>query len=415
MRLLHSTTWKFEEFLDSFIPPYAILSHRWSSDEVSYQQLQLAIKDNNIETSLIHGEGLYKIENCRKQAARDGIHWIWVDTCCINKESSAELSEAINSMFRWYQHAKICYIYLSDVDCGSFDAFKDDATTSNTHWKAILKDFRKSKWFTRGWTLQELLAPSKAVFYDKTWRLIARRGYLVETISEITGIDLVSLSGGKQKLLSACVAKKMSWIAHRETSRQEDIAYCMLGLLDVNMPLLYGEGSRAFMRLQLEVISKKNDESIFAWNLGKVPSFRHDRDPPRDDEGMLAPHPSCFAGSNRVEEAHALDRLPYAMTNQGLQFRIMTSPTDLALSDTTSEFNLTLNCSVLQSQPAVSYYMADEYQQEPIVITLQRVLGSSQRWRRRRCGFGEAKQPLRHGSGSDDQVLRVLYILQPGL
>jgi len=171
----------------------------------------------------------------------------WIDTCCIDKTSSAELSEAINSMFSWYQKSQVCYAYLSDV-----------SSSANDHYKAK-SEFRRSNWFTRGWTLQELLAPKFVEFYDQNWVEIGTRAAMQKLLHEITGIRTFDDIG------SANVAEKMSWASRRVTTRIEDQAYCLMGLFGVNMPLLYGEGAKAFLRLQLEIWNMTNDESIFAW------------------------------------------------------------------------------------------------------------------------------------------------------
>lgn len=171
--------------------------------------------------------------------------------CCIDKTSSAELSEAINSMFSWYQNAAVCYAYLSDVP-------------KSTDVSAAESSFSKSRWFTRGWTLQELIAPCNLVFFSMDWHTLGTKIELSSRISSITGIERKFLSGKSLELASA--AKIMSWAALRKTSRVEDIAYCLLGLFDINMPLIYGEGKKAFRRLQEEIMtSRSEDHSLFAW------------------------------------------------------------------------------------------------------------------------------------------------------
>lgn len=144
MRLLNTSTLKLEDFFDD-IPNYAILSHRWEHEEVSYHDFQ---------ADCIDLAGYSKIVGCCKQPGLDGFDYAWIDSCCIDKSSSAELSEAINSMFLWYSDSQTCYAYLSDVP-----SFADDHSAENSA-------FRTSKWFGRGWTLQELLAPEIVVFYD---------------------------------------------------------------------------------------------------------------------------------------------------------------------------------------------------------------------------------------------------------
>lgn len=147
MRLVNVKTLKLEKFLDDKVPPYAILSHTWKDDE------ELSFRD--IEEGKINkpGIGSVKLQRCCKQAERDGLGYTWIDTCCIDKTDSVELGEAINSMFRWYRKAFICYAYLSDVP-------------GDDNPRNLGSEFRKSRWFKRGWTLQELLAPQSLHFYS---------------------------------------------------------------------------------------------------------------------------------------------------------------------------------------------------------------------------------------------------------
>ena len=222
-------------------PPYAILSHTWERGEVSFDDLPRE------HAKQMQGYG--KITNCCALALSDGFEYVWIDTCCIDKRSSAELSEAINSMYAWYQNAQKCYVFLADVPTGE-DCCEEDST------------FRKSRWFTRGWTLQELLAPSTVEFYGQDWHEIGTRFVLKDVLTEITGIDHDILLDGKFE--TASIAKKMSWASKRTTTRVEDIAYCLLGIFGVNMPTLYGEGRHAFTRLQHVIIQTSNDHSIFA-------------------------------------------------------------------------------------------------------------------------------------------------------
>jgi hypothetical protein len=243
MRLLNTSTLKVEEFTGNDIPGYAILSHRWEDEEMTLQDLRDG-KAGKIA-------GYSKVTGCCKQAASDGWKWVWIDSCCIDKSSSSELSESINSMFKWYQNVKVCYVYLSDV------------LSLGDRWREgynVPSHFRGSKWFTRGWTLQELLAPSIVIFFDKHWVDIGTRESPKSELSSITGILLQDSTRFKD----VCVARKMSWASQRETTRIEDLAYCLMGLLGINMPTLYGEGNNAFLRLQLEILSSTDDESIFS-------------------------------------------------------------------------------------------------------------------------------------------------------
>jgi hypothetical protein len=240
MRLLNVNTLVLKEFIDSDRPPYVILSHTWGAEEVSLQMLHTA----KVKTLA----GYEKIRNFCCQGAANGFEWGWVDTCCIDKTSSAELSEAINSMYKWYQEADVCYAYIADVH-------------SNT-WQPYLTDerFTKSRWFTRGWTLQELLAPSSDVFYLSDWTEYGTKTTLKEAISKFTRIHQKAL---RRQIEGSCVLEKMSWVARRQTTRIEDMSYCLLGIFRVNMPLVFGEGERAFMGLQEEIIKKEVDLSIF--------------------------------------------------------------------------------------------------------------------------------------------------------
>jgi len=184
-----------------------------------------------------HKPGYFKIEQCAKQAALDGLEYFWVDTCCIDKSSSAELSEAINSIYRWYKNVEICYVYMFDISAD--DPPHPDYPTVST--------FEKSDWFSRGWTLQELIAPLKMAFYSKEWRQIGTKDGLTKYLKHITGTDAQALEGADPGIFS--IASRMSWAAKRKTTRTEDIAYSLLGIFDVNMPLLYGEGEKSFIRL----------------------------------------------------------------------------------------------------------------------------------------------------------------------
>ncbi|KAF2993357.1 hypothetical protein E8E13_001411 [Curvularia kusanoi] len=236
MWLLNTHTFKLEEFY-SDVPSYAILSHRWQQDEeVSFGGLEGPHPYSN-------RAGYKKIKDFCAEAQRRRLAYVWVDTCCIDKKSSAELSEAINSMYTYYNQAKICYVYLYDVDS--------------------MKDFRQSSWFTRGWTLQELLAPPKLHFFNHVWKPISSRRKLASKIGGTTGIPVSALQ--HLDLAGYCVAEKFSWSAYRQTTREEDRAYCLLGLFQINMPLLYGEGARAFHRLQEEIMKTSTDMSIFMW------------------------------------------------------------------------------------------------------------------------------------------------------
>ncbi|KAG9230124.1 heterokaryon incompatibility protein-domain-containing protein [Amylocarpus encephaloides] len=232
------------EFFEDNIPPYAILSHTWGVDgeEVTFKELIDRTGKNKV--------GYNKIRFCEKQAKSDGLQYFWVDTCCIDKSSSAELTEAINSMFRWYREAAKCYVYLSDV------SIHNDNESDHFHQS----DFQKSRWFTRGWTLQELIAPVSLEFFSLEGKRIGDKRSTEQQIHQITGIPFQALRGNP--LSNFTIAERFSWAAKRDTKRKEDRAYCLLGLFDISMPLIYGEGEKSFTRLRDEIEKNSGGKSF---------------------------------------------------------------------------------------------------------------------------------------------------------
>ncbi|OCK73943.1 HET-domain-containing protein [Lepidopterella palustris CBS 459.81] len=312
MWLLNVDDQRLYEFYGEDIPPYAILSHTWGNQEVSFADINKLYRaedkmwsqiretgcanSNFTQSNLQHvgsnahlpppspnfeaqwvemnkPGGLDKIRKTCRRAKADGHQYVWIDTCCIDKSSSAELSEAINSMFSWYQNSKVCYAYLEDVEASSFE----DSLPS-------------SRWFTRGWTLQELIAPEFVVFVDKYFDEFGTKQSMASTISEITGIHKEVLQSKHPVQMS--IAQRMSWAAKRQTTRIEDQAYCLLGIFDVHMPLLYGEGENAFRRLQEEIIKVSNDQSILAW--------QHESLGVNDLATCLAKSPRDFAQAGNI-------------------------------------------------------------------------------------------------------------------
>ncbi|KAK0278418.1 hypothetical protein LTR35_009157 [Friedmanniomyces endolithicus] len=248
MRLLHQEPGGLlvtNEWLTNF-PKYAVLSHTWLSDKE-----EIKLDDVTNGTAEQKPAGYSKIQFCGKRAAIDGYKYFWVDTCCIDKTSSAELQEAITAMFRWYRNAGKCYAYLSDVSVAGEDV---DLLGSSRPWEGA---FRRSRWFTRGWTLQELLAPAAVEFYSAEGIFLGDKISLKHIVHEITGIPLTALEGDDLSRFSA--SERLSWAKHRRTTRVEDQAYCLLGVLEIHMPLLYGEDEYAMVRLQQEV-QKKHGE-----------------------------------------------------------------------------------------------------------------------------------------------------------
>ncbi|KAI0440518.1 HET-domain-containing protein [Xylaria telfairii] len=268
MRLLHTESLRLRYFMTGQIPDYVILSHLWGDEEILFQDFtrQGAVDpDSRVKEK----RGFSKVEGACKLAARDGYEWIWIDTCCIDKSSSAELQEALNSMWRYYAQSNICYVFMIDIP---------DARAG---WGA---QYRRSKWFTRGWTLQELIAPTSVEFYARDWTAIGTKSERYEEISEITKIDADILTH-TEPISMFSAAEKLSWAAHREVTREEDETYCLLGMFGVNLPMLYGEGKRqAFVRLQEAIYSSTRDESLFLFS----------RSPYKSRHPLLADSPSCF-------------------------------------------------------------------------------------------------------------------------
>ncbi|KAH9904225.1 heterokaryon incompatibility protein-domain-containing protein [Xylariomycetidae sp. FL2044] len=228
------------------IPPYAILSHTWGNDddEVTFRDLS----DTTTSGAALK-PGHRKIQFCVNQAARNSLRYFWVDTCCIDKSSSAELTEALNSMFRWYQNASKCYVLLSDVSSHNAVSGLEDSSA------ALPPNFQQSRWFTRGWTLQELLAPRYVDFFSLEGHCLGNKASLRQPIHQITGIPITALQG--LALTEFTLHDRKAWAANRRTKREEDMAYCLLGIFYVYLPPIYGEGKEhAFARLEEQVAKR---------------------------------------------------------------------------------------------------------------------------------------------------------------
>lgn len=231
----------FTNFLDRNVPNFAILSHTWRGDqEPTYQDV---INSKTPGFAADNSPSFDKLYFCGEQAKTDRLQYFWADTCCIDKSSSAELSEAINSMFRWYRSSSKCYVLLSDVSTHLEN--DDDSTIRDSQ-------LRRSRWFTRGWTLQELLAPPNVEFFSREGHLLGSKKSLEKLLSEITGIPVSALRGTHPTFFT--IGDRMSWAAGRQTTREEDAVYSLLGLFDVHLPAIYGEGqAHAMRRLQSEI------------------------------------------------------------------------------------------------------------------------------------------------------------------
>ncbi|KAG8823151.1 hypothetical protein FRC17_009392 [Serendipita sp. 399] len=277
---------------------YSILSHRWSDREVLFHHFQMLHEQSVGSQDL--PETTEKIEILRKYASSDSpsepdLHklinfldvsthkqcsYAWVDTVCINKESSTELEESIRSMYAWYRDSHICIVHLSETSRHS--------------------DLGRDPWFTRGWTLQELLAPRRVAFYSKDWEQITRSDctkravkganqveeesekFMWSEVARITGIEIEDLHNFKPGLYD--IRKRMTWASSRKTTRIEDMAYCLVGIFDVDLSVAYGEKEKAFYRLQVEILQNCDDMSLFDWQ-GQASIH----------SSMLAVSPACFA------------------------------------------------------------------------------------------------------------------------
>ncbi|RWA08193.1 hypothetical protein EKO27_g6918 [Xylaria grammica] len=236
MRLVHTPSFKLVEF-NKDLPPYAILSHTWRDKEATIEDFNAFTARLPRRRNMIDYEEAFEICQGKYQrfdkilgacglAQKQGLKYVWIDTCCIDKSKSAELDESINSMFLWYERSHICYAYLED--------FKLTGGVLNR------EAFGLCRWFKRAWTLQELLAPKFVFFYDQSWNPLGEKTSLGSILSDITGIETSFLTE-TTSIYTASVAKRMSWAAAREATREEDRAYSLLGIFGVNMSLIYGE------------------------------------------------------------------------------------------------------------------------------------------------------------------------------
>ncbi|KAK4499335.1 hypothetical protein PRZ48_009848 [Zasmidium cellare] len=327
-RLLNTTTLTFEAPPDLASQakslekdserPYAILSHRWavnSDHEIRFEEIGTGYAR--------YKPGFSKVEGAARKAREYGFDWIWIDTCCIDKRNNNELAEAINSMFRWYRDAACCFAYLQDVGPGSNKTLCD------------------SEWFTRGWTLQELIAPKAMEFFDCEWTHLGSKTQLASDISQRTGIHIDVLLDSKnsedsknskdcndsmdhekpmnRKIDNYSIAQKMTWIAGRQTSKDEDMAYCLLGIFDINMAPIYGEQKKALIRLQEELIRTSDDHTIFAWSM----------DPSAETKlsGLLALSHEHFKHCSGLRLLNRREgRMPFSITNRGLSIELEITP-----------------------------------------------------------------------------------------
>ncbi|KAI0353269.1 hypothetical protein OH77DRAFT_1522729 [Trametes cingulata] len=425
MRLLDTLTGLFVDISKPEYVRYAILSHTWSSaGEQPYHEilrLQKAARESLPQTSAVnlpeagppqgeslptsassentpdaglhscldrrssprptpaipsiftHPELCPKIKGFCDIARRHGYRLVWMDSCCIDKTSSTELSEAINSMYEWYRLAHVCYVYLADVADG------DGAYSIG-----------RSRWVKRGWTLQELIAPRDVLFLTSSWSVLGSKVALVDILHSATGVDAAILTHSAS-LDSISVGRRLWWASRRETTRVEDEAYSLMGIFGIHMPTIYGEGRRAFTRLQQEILKTIPDQTLFVWGSRRLldDSLRScqpvERTPEPenaawDRHGLLAGAPSAFARSadtfpiSAEDFSRRLGGLPYAsdlalpdysFTAQGVRgqwpcIRLLAhppSPLSRALSATDSAAPGALCPCVAESKITVIYVL----------------------------------------------------------
>jgi TolA-binding protein len=262
LQLDDGPSFSLADFAEDEVPRYAILSHTWGhdSEEVTYQDIVGGTGNGKI--------GYDKLRFCAVQAKKDGLGYCWIDTCCIDKTNTAELTESINSMFRWYQKAAKCYVFLADVSTPASDDDRDS-------------QLRKSRWFTRGWTLQELIAPKCVEFFSQQGEWLGDRKSLERKIHQITSISIYALRG--EPLSHFSIDERMSWAENRTTKRSEDKVYSLLGIFDIHMEAIYGEGEHhAYRRLlrELERYSENYQLSKLFHDRLKVPPSKQPKTTP---------------------------------------------------------------------------------------------------------------------------------------
>jgi hypothetical protein len=366
MRLIDVDTLTIKSFSDNNVPEYAILSHTWGSDEITYQEMSLITRmrllssacdsqvtettqdaangygftnstlmlaaiemlvrgnwspgsslDGLSEESLMRREGYAKIACSARKAKELGYEWIWIDTVCIDKTSSAELQESINTMYRWYKESSVCLVYLNDVEPVDTDEIIVDTQITRS---AASNAFPSCRWASRGWTLQELVAPTSLRFYYQDWSLMGDKNEFVEELSSATGIPISVLETGEVSEVS--IAERMSWASKRQTTRLEDIAYCLLGIFDIQMPLLYGEGEKAFLRLQEEILKSTDDYSLFAWRAVPSTSSIQPATSSSSYRGLLARSPSEFGDCGPIDRDNVTSVFPINSTSLGIRIQL---------------------------------------------------------------------------------------------
>ncbi|KIJ66020.1 hypothetical protein HYDPIDRAFT_27222 [Hydnomerulius pinastri MD-312] len=279
---------------------YAIFSHRWLPDgEPTFQQI------SQLDKVPLKGPGFDKLEHFCREAEKLGLVLAWSDTCCIDKTNNTELSEAIRSMYRWYKHAQICIVHLAG------------STT--------VDDFGSEPWFTRGWTLQELLATSQIKFFGKHWIALSDcpndrdDSDLRDAISRVTRIPSYDLLYDSTPMNGGRIWEVMSWASGRHTTRTEDTAYCLMGMLGIYMTVDYGEGERAFSRLMEMVMQTCSSQwAVFTW-IGQPSTFH----------STIASSPDCYPPYDSKLMYDSGGVSGFTLTNNRLEIKMPLIPVEL--------------------------------------------------------------------------------------
>ena len=309
--MLNTHTGKFEKFNDPRTVKYAILSHVWAKEgleprqppEQDHQDVIRIQKSSSTDNVLTDDNLSKKISEACKRAKEDGYDYLWIDTCCIDKTSSAEISETLNAMFRYYSVAQVCYVLLVETFTCHPRQLKR-YLCDPAEWKK--ETFSVDTWHSRGWTLQELIAPRNVHFLSHEWGFIGSKSDLADGLERITGVPAGVLRFELQ-LDDISIAQRMSWASRRLTTRPEDEAYCLMGIFGVSMPTLYGEGRKAFRRLQEEIMRRSPDTTLYAWG---ACCNMHDLSHHTNGEagtGLLANSPSDFKTCSTIQYTPSAD------------------------------------------------------------------------------------------------------------
>ncbi len=289
-------------YFESLVHPYAAFSHVWNNTGVmSFQEVE-KLRNECAETGATPRDLVSSTLQCACMLAEsDGYEWIWMDCCCIDRSSSAELSETINRMYDIYAGAAVCYAYMQDVSTmGGGTYSRGEVNYDIDSPLSFQSSFAQSTWHRCVWSLQALLAPRLVVFVSNTWNVLGTKVDYATALETISGIP-ASVLRSERPLSDICVGRRLSWAGKRRATRVEDEAYCLLGIMGVTMPIIYGEGRRAFMRLQEAIMMRSPDTTLFAWgNVYTSPHVHRGADH-AEDAFLFAAEPGLFGDVDRLE------------------------------------------------------------------------------------------------------------------